>query len=297
MQNTVEWLKRQELKKQRNKWRWIAALLLVIILAPKLSTPPIAKDPYIARIWLDTIIFDEQIRLDQLAVLKKDPKVKAVLMHIDTPGGGVTASEKIYYALKALATTKPLVCVMNSIAASGGYMAALPCAHIIAHNSTLTGSIGELIEVPNFYNLSNTIGIEFNTVRSGRFKATPSAYEPKDSASLAILQNVVNQGRDFFIKLVLEHRPVPKNLQNTVFDGRILSSQEALEAKLIDELGTEQTALEWLKDQHQIELKTVDYALTPPLTPLQEIIEEIRDVLGSKALLRASHPKHLSLWP
>ncbi|HEY1048223.1 MAG TPA: signal peptide peptidase SppA [Prosthecobacter sp.] len=168
----------------------------------------------------------------------KDKNVKAIVLRINSPGGEVTASDIIYNAVKKAAKEKPVVVYMDSMAASGGYYVACGATKIVASETTLTASIGVIIETLNYSDLFGKVGLSVNTFTSGAFKDSLSGARPMRDDEKAYVQNLVTQMYDRFLGIVSEARGVPKEtLKSTVADGRVVTGREALAAKLVDQIG------------------------------------------------------------
>lgn len=167
-----------------------------------------------------------------------DERVKAVVLRINSPGGEVTASDTLYWAVKGLAKKKPVVVYMDSMAASGGYYIACGATKVVANETTLTGSIGVIIDTINYSGLFEKVGLQANTFVSGAFKDSLSGARPMREEERAYVQNLVAQMYERFLGIVSEARGVPEDtLRKGVADGRVVTGKEALEAKLVDQLG------------------------------------------------------------
>ncbi len=173
--------------------------------------------------------------LDQ-ALADKD--VKAIVLRINSPGGEVTASDIIYAAVKKAASQKPVVVYMDSVAASGGYYVACGATKVIASETTLTASIGVIMESMNYHELFGKVGLASQTFTSGAFKDTLSGARPMRDDEKVYIQNLVDTMYDRFLGIVSEARGVPKDvLKSTVADGRVVTGRQALDAKLVDQIG------------------------------------------------------------
>lgn len=168
----------------------------------------------------------------------KDKNVKAIVLRINSPGGEVTASDILYNAVKKAAKEKPVVVYMDSMAASGGYYISCGATKIVASETTLTASIGVIIETLNYSDLFGKVGLAVNTFTSGAFKDSLSGSRPMRDDEKAYVQNLVTQMYDRFLGIVSEARGVSKEtLKSTVADGRVVTGREALAAKLVDQIG------------------------------------------------------------
>jgi protease-4 len=164
-----------------------------------------------------------------------------------------------------LKARKPVVVVVEGLAASGGYIAALASDRIFAQESSLVGSIGVIFQYPNVAELLKTIGVKVESVRSSPLKAAPSGYEPTSPEAIAAVEAVVKDVYSWFRDLVQNRRGLDSALLERVADGRVFTGRQAVELKLIDALGNEQSAIDWLAKERNIDPKTPvrDYRLAP----------------------------------
>lgn len=174
----------------------------------------------------------------QFAQAKSDPKVKAVVLRINSPGGEVTASDTLYAVVKEVSKVKPVIVYMDSVAASGGYYIACGANKIVASETTLTGSIGVIMEGMSYHGLFDKIGMGTNTFTSGKFKDTLSGARPMRDDEKAYIQGLVDKMYQRFVSIVSEARKVPvADLTSGVADGRVMTGGEAVGAKLVDQVG------------------------------------------------------------
>jgi protease-4 len=164
-------------------------------------------------------------------------------MRIDSPGGAVAPSQEIYEEVRKAATKKKIVVSMGSVAASGGYYIASPATRIVANPGTLTGSIGVIMEIPNFAGLMNKLGIKSEVVKSGRHKDIASVFRGIKKEDREILQNVLDNVHDQFILAVAEGRKMLLEDVRKIADGRIFTGEQALKVGLIDEIGNLEDAV------------------------------------------------------
>jgi protease-4 len=250
------------LKDKVHKWRNIAALLAIssFLLLIKLtfgedSALPAVNEDYIASVKIEGVISEDDYRSEILEKLVDEKLAKAVIVEINSPGGGIVGSEILFENLRKIAAKKPLVVTMGSVAASGGYMAAIAADYIIARNGTLTGSIGVLMESPNLSELADKFGVKVKTYKSSPFKGSPSLFERQNPAVDAVIQDSIADSFEFFAGLVRERRKdrLDKNNQARIFDGRVFTGRQALKAGLIDEIGGRERALSYLKRTYKID--------------------------------------------
>lgn len=167
-----------------------------------------------------------------------DKNVKGIVLMVNSPGGEVTASDTLYHAVKAAAAKKPVVVYMDSMAASGGYYLSCGATKIIANATTLTGSIGVIIQTLNYSETFGKVGLETVTFASGKFKDTLSGSRPMRDDEKAYVQSLVTQMYEKFVGIVADARKLDKEtLKSTIADGRVLTGEDALTNKLVDQLG------------------------------------------------------------
>lgn len=253
------------LKDKVHKWKNVAVLLsiLSLLLVVKMLTggglsDDLVDGDYIANIKIDGVIFEDDFRSEMLGKIAEEKSVKAVIVNVDSPGGGIVGSEVLFDDLRNIASKKPIVVLMGSVAASGGYMAAIASDYIIAHNGTLTGSIGVLMESPEVTDLANKIGLKFNTYKSSPLKGSPSPFEKSNPMVDRVIRESIADSYQFFSDLVRERRgeKINKEFSNIVFDGRIFTGRQALKAGLIDEIGGREEALSYLEG-NKIDVKNL----------------------------------------
>lgn len=181
------------------------------------------------------MVDDFKRALDQA---RKDPDVKAVVISVDSPGGEITASDVLYHALGSFSRHKPSVVYFNSIGASGAYYTACGASYIMCNATTFTGSIGVIISTLNYRDLFGKIGLESVVFKSGKFKDLLNGAREMTPEEQSYIQGLVMQSYDRFVSIVALARGLDeKELRAGVADGRILSGTDALNAKLVNELG------------------------------------------------------------
>ncbi len=182
--------------------------------------------------------------VEDLKVFERNSRVKAVVLRIDSPGGGVGPSQEIYAAVKAV-KNKPVVVSMGSVAASGGYYIAAPATHIFANPGTITGSIGVIMEFPDITALLDKIGLHRRVIKSGTFKDIGSPVREMSAEEQALLQGLIDDVYSQFVTAVAIGRDLDPEAVRTFADGRIFSGSQAKEMGLVDELGGLQAAIEY----------------------------------------------------
>jgi len=215
---------------------FIVLIVLSIVLVMFQKRIPLGDR--IALIRIEGLIVDSKDTIDELKEYVKDPAVKAIVLRIDSPGGAVAPSQEIYREVKIAVEKKKVLVSMGSIAASGGYYIASPATRVIANPGTLTGSIGVIMEIPNVEGFMNKLGIKTEVVKSGRYKDMASVFRGIKEEEREVLQGVLDNVHEQFIKAVAEGRKMLPEDVKKIADGRIFTGEQALEVGLIDELGT-----------------------------------------------------------
>jgi protease-4 len=265
---------RRRLRRKVTFWRIVALLVVVLAVAgaavalvPKAGLT--AGDTAIARIRISGLIRGNQARVEALERLGKS-RARAVIVHLDSPGGTTAGSEQLYDALRSLQAKKPMVVVVDGLAASGAYIAALSADHIIAHDTSLVGSIGVLFQFPNFADVLKTIGIKVEEIKSTPLKAAPNGFEPTSPEARAAIESIVLDSYAWFKNLVKTRRQLDDAELAKVVDGRVFTGRQGVPLKLVDELGNEKTALAWLTKVKKVPANTPvrDYALEPRFSEL-----------------------------
>ena len=245
---------RQRLKRRLTLWRILA--VLAIALAVFAVTRPAMHGGglltrHIERYRINGLIGNGQEVTEDLERLGKDSSVAAVLLHLDTPGGEVAGGEGIHDAVLKLAAKKPVVAVMDGMAASAGYMIAVATPHIVARESTITGSIGVIMETGNVGGLLDKLGIQMDPLVSGPLKGQPSFDKPMTPQARAVLQDMVGDMFDQFVGLVAKGRHMDPARVRELADGRAYTGRQALKNGLVDQIGGDEEARKWLEaDAH-----------------------------------------------
>ncbi len=239
----------------KNKWLWAVLIIagacvilfvlsISIYVAFRGENDTLAWGEGVGLVEVKGMIIDSQETVKQLNDFRKDDKVKAVVLRIDSPGGVVGPSQEIYAEVKKLSSGKKVVVSMGSLAASGGYYIASPASVIMANPGTITGSIGVLMKLSNFEGLMGKIGMKAYTLKTGKYKDAGSPLRTMTEQDKAMLQGVIDNAHSQFVRAVAEGRGLPVENVRRIADGRIFTGEQALGLKLIDKIGTLQDAVD-----------------------------------------------------
>jgi protease IV len=294
---------RRRMRRKLTFWRVFAVLLAifaVIGLGAAVRSPGIdlltgQGGASIARVTITGLIRSDQERVaafDRLA----NSRVKAVIVHINSPGGTTAGSEELHHSLIGLKGKKPMVVVVDGLAASGGYIAAIAADHIVAQETSLVGSIGVLFQFPNVGDLLSKVGVSMEEIKSSPLKAAPNGFEPTSPEARAAIADLVKDSYDWFRNLVKTRRQLDDAGLDRVADGRVFTGRQGVPLKLVDELGDEQTAIAWLAKESNIDPKTPvrDYSLHDRLSDLPFLHTAAGAVLDAAGL--GALARHLDEW-
>ena len=255
---------RRRMRRKLTTWRVFAVLLAIItavaigaaLRAPGTGVLGVTGQGAIARVTITGLIRTDRQRTEALERLSKSQQAKAVIVHINSPGGTTSGSEELHDSLMRLREAKPTVVVVDGLAASGGYIAALAADHIIAGETALVGSIGVLFQYPNVSDLLKTIGVQVESIKSSPLKAAPSGFEPTSPEARKAVEEIVADSYAWFKTLVQKRRNLDDAMLAKVSDGRVFTGRQGLPLKLVDELGSERTAIAWLAKEKNIDPDT-----------------------------------------
>jgi protease-4 len=285
---------RRRLRRKLTFWRVAAVVVVLLAVAgavfavgpSRFSTP----GDYVARIRIEGLIRNNQERVEALNRLARS-RARAVIVHIDSPGGTTAGSQQLYDSLLDLKAKKPMVVVVDGLAASGAYIAALSSDHIIAEDTSLVGSIGVLFQFPNFTDVLKTVGVKVESIKSSPLKAAPNGFEPTSPEARAAIDGLVKDSYAWFRGLVKQRRGMDDALLEKVADGRVFTGRQAVDLKLVDQLGDEKTAIAWLVAEKKVksDLPVRNYKLNPrfgDLTFLRTAASVTLDAFGLGAIAR-----------
>lgn len=240
-------LDRRRLKRRLAFWRIVAvAGLCVALVLAFWRSVALPGGPEVARVMVSGIITDDRKLNRTIADLARDDSVKALEIYINSPGGSVAGGESLHDAIARVARRKPVVAIMGGLAASAGYMIAMPAHRIFCREATLTGSIGVLMEAPQISGLLQKVGVENQVLVSGPLKNQPSFTEPLSPEGRQVLQGLVTDMYEQFVGMVATGRHMDPARVRELADGRPYSGRQALQLGLVDQIGGETEAREWL---------------------------------------------------
>ncbi len=251
-------IERKRNKKQLAKWKIFSLMLILFVaffiggkfsLGMNISPTSFQVVDHIASIRINDVISDDLDSIKKLEAIADNKKIKALIVNINSPGGSVVGSEMLYNAISKVSKTMPVVVIMGSVAASGGYMAALAGDHIVAHNGTITGSIGVLMQSAEVTELADMVGVKFTNFKSDELKANPSLTEKLTPEAYQATMDSIYEVYDYFVELVAARRNLDIEYVKKLADGRIYSGRQAFDLKLIDAIGNEDTARDWLEKE------------------------------------------------
>ena len=268
---------RRRLKRRLSFWRAaaviaVAALAIVAVARNRNALMPLVEKPHVERLAVDGVISEDPERSLALKEVAKNDRVKALIVAINSPGGTVVGSEALFRELRTIAAKKPVVAVMGTLAASGGYMTAIAADHIVARDGTITGSIGVIMQTADVTGLLDKLGIKAEAIKSAPLKAVPSPLESLTPAGRAATQAVVMDMYDMFVGMVADRRSLAPEEAKKLADGRIYTGRQAVAVKLVDEIGGEDEARAWLESTRGV----------PASLPISDvkIDRDSKDVLG-----------------
>lgn len=243
-------LERQKIRKRLVLWRCIAIIVFVvsIVMITGSSLYKMERNTdHLVKLKIEGVIRSDvsaQVKLIDNALA--DKTVKGMILCVNSPGGAVTGGEQLHDAVLRFAKKKPVVVSMGGVAASAGYMISVPANRIFALNSTLTGSIGVIMQSPDFSGLLDKVGINVDQLVSGPLKGQPSMVKPLSPQGREMLQELIENFYNQFAGMVAEGRHMDIAKVKVLGDGRPYSGQQAVANGLIDQIGTEEDAKKWL---------------------------------------------------
>ena len=288
---------RRRLKRRLTFWRIATVVSLIVAVVVALERAgKLRQGFHIARLSVEGIILDDPWRDRALEQVSSNDNAKALIVRIDSPGGTVVGGEALFHGLRAVAAKKPVVAVMSGTATSAGYMTALGAEYIVAREGTITGSIGVIMQTADMTKLLEKLGIKPESVKSRELKAQPSPLEPFTPAAREAAKVVVMDLFEMFVGMVEKRRKMPREQVLKLADGRVFTGRQAEKNGLVDAIGGELKAREWLLDTFKISTKlpVKDVEIQREDEPWREILTS----MAGKALFseRLRLDGLISLW-
>lgn len=271
-QSADEIIDRRRLRKKVSFWRITTflilgtALLAVAAYGLRKSGFSNTGNDHIAKVEITGVITNDEPMLKLLKKIKESDKVKGVLLKVSSPGGSTVGGEAMYEAIRELAEEKPVATTIGTLAASAGYMIASATDHIVARRSSIVGSIGVLFQYADASELLDKVGVKINAVKSSPLKAEPDPFTPTSPEAVEMIDSLIKDTYQWFVDIVKSRRNLDAAQLARVSDGSIFTGSQSMERGLIDAIGGEETALDWLRKEKALgeDLKPVLYKPVRP---------------------------------
>jgi protease IV len=297
-----DWLvDRRRLKRRLTLWQAMAVIGIVgAIIAAFGRFDGWIDRAHVARIDIEGVIVSDADRDQALSDLADDESTKALIVRIDSPGGTVVGGEALYSRLRQIAEKKPIVAVMGEVATSAAYMTAIGSDHIVAHDGTLTGSIGVILQTADVTGLLDKVGIKPEAIKSTPLKAQPNPLEPFTPEAREATRKVVSDLYEMFVSMVQKRRSLSREQVDMVADGSVFTGRQAKAIGLVDILGGEREARAWLAERHGID-QSLPVRDVQPRGPGQEFRDMVGGFIGKAlfserltldGLVSVWHPSH-----
>ncbi len=243
---------RRYLKRHLSIWRigaivFLVLLIISLILGLGLAPSSWLTPDQIARVSVKGLITDDVKFRNLMADIKKTDSVRAVILHINSPGGTTTGGEALFASIRDVSSVKPVVAVFGTVATSAAYLIGIASDYVISRGNTITGSIGVIVQWAEVTDLLGKIGVKMESVKSGSLKAAPSPFEPTTEEARKVTLELVEESQKWFNDLVVERRKIAPDVLANLTSGRIFTGRQALKLKLIDKIGGEEAAVKWLE--------------------------------------------------
>ena len=277
-------LKIEILNSKVKLWRFLVFLMVFVslILCNYVDISKVSNfldNKYIAKVNIEGKIETSEEMDTLLKKIAKDDHVTGLILNINSPGGTVTGSEILYQNIRNIAKNKPVVAVLNDLAASGGYMTAIAADYIIARHTTITGSIGILMQYIGVSSLAERMGISLKSIKSSNLKAATSPFEEFTKEKEESIRRIVNESYNYFINIVADRRKMEKSQVLKIADGSIYTGSEALSIGLVDQIGGEDEAMSWFQSQNINTQKVKVLSKKPHLSVLESINSLVLQVI------------------
>ena len=261
-------LDRRRLRRRLSLWRTLAViaglLAIGLLLFSSADRAGLLESRQIARVTIEGMITEDRDLLRMLQKIGESKQVSGLIVAVNSPGGTTAGGEALFEALRGVAKTKPVVAQFGTVATSAAYIAGLATDQIVARGNTITGSVGVIFQWPEFAGLLEKLGIKVNEIKSGPLKANPSPFLPLDDAGRSAAEEMVAESQRWFLDLVRTRRGIETKSVPGLEQGRVFSGRDALNHKLIDQIGGEAEVVKYLEDQRNVPkgLKIVDWKVS-----------------------------------
>lgn len=261
-------LDRRRLRRRLSLWRTLAViaglLAIGLLLFSSADRAGLLDSRQIARVTIEGMITEDRDLLRMLQKIGESKQVSGLIVAVNSPGGTTAGGEALFEALRGVAKTKPVVAQFGTVATSAAYIAGLATDQIVARGNTITGSVGVIFQWPEFAGLLEKLGIKVNEIKSGPLKANPSPFLPLDDAGRSAAEEMVAESQRWFLALVRTRRGIETKSVPGLEQGRVFSGRDALNHKLIDQIGGEAEVVKYLEDQRSVPkgLKIVDWKVS-----------------------------------
>ncbi|MBU2533956.1 MAG: signal peptide peptidase SppA [Alphaproteobacteria bacterium] len=264
-QETEGILDRRRLRRKLGLWRGLAIIAGVLAVGALAligsGAENLTKSDQIARVGIEGLITEDRKQIELLKSIAKADHVKGVIVYVNSPGGTTTGGEALFRNLRDISKKKPVVAQFGTVAASAAYIAGLGTDYIVARGNSITGSVGVIMQWPEFSGLLDKVGVTMHTVKSGSLKAEPSPFKPVDPETRKLLDQMIGESFRWFVGLVETRRNVTVDTIPGLREGRVFSGREALQYKLVDAIGGEDEARSYLEEKANLpaNLQIIDW--------------------------------------
>lgn len=256
-------VERRRLKRRVTFWRVLAVVAIALVAAVLFARErggaigeAFGLGGHIARVDITGFISPDQKQQELLEKIRKNDGVRAVIVRINSPGGSTAGGEALYAELLQLSEKKPVVALLETTATSAAYMAAIATDHIVSRANSITGSVGVIVQWAEVNELLRSIGVNFKQIKSGDLKAVPNPFEEATERQREATREVMQASFQWFVEKVEERRRLSPAALESIKTGRIYTGLQAKALGLVDEIGGEREARQWLSAQHNIPVQT-----------------------------------------
>ncbi len=250
-------MERRRLRRRVSFWRFGAILALILLIGAVVlrdnGLPDAASyRPHIAKVEISGVITDDEELLRLLDRVRDSKLVRGVILDINSPGGTTTGGEALFDSITRLRKSKPVVAICGTMATSAAYMTAVAADRIFVRGSTITGSVGVIMQWAQISDALNSLGIKVDQIKSGDLKAVPNPFEPLSEEGRRISQEMIDDSQKWFLGLVTERRKIDPASVPGLTEGRVYTGRQAVDLKLVDQIGAERDARDWLEKERKI---------------------------------------------